>query len=228
MESFCADYTEVWVPSIMKPLVQFADRVRGIADTGLDLVGITPSPALKALEEFDEVISWYGTNRPEFRDVVSHLPFRFFPALPPPPGVPRIIVPEVPRTKILLHPFSGSSKKNWPPQRFHELLERLQGEWAIQPDGTPIIEDLYELACFLAHAKVYIGNDSGITHLAAAVGTPVVALFGPMDPAIWAPRTEKSVVIKREPMDQISVDEVADTVESLLRTYSTDGTGPGQ
>ena len=35
---------------------------------------------------------------------------------------------------------------------------------------------------------LYIGNDSGITHLAAAVGTPVLALFGPTDPEVWAPR----------------------------------------
>jgi ADP-heptose:LPS heptosyltransferase len=35
---------------------------------------------------------------------------------------------------------------------------------------------------------MYVGNDSGITHLAAAVGTPVLALFGPTDPTVWAPR----------------------------------------
>jgi ADP-heptose:LPS heptosyltransferase len=35
---------------------------------------------------------------------------------------------------------------------------------------------------------MYIGNDSGITHLAAAVGTPVLALFGPTNPEVWAPR----------------------------------------
>ena len=50
------------------------------------------------------------------------------------------------------------------------------------------IEDLYELACWLRSARVYIGNDSGIAHLAAAVGTPVIALFGPTDPDVWAPR----------------------------------------
>jgi ADP-heptose:LPS heptosyltransferase len=50
------------------------------------------------------------------------------------------------------------------------------------------IENLYELACWLASARLYIGNDSGITHLAAAVGTPVLALFGPTDPDVWAPR----------------------------------------
>ena len=65
--------------------------------------------------------------------------------------------------------------------------------WCAGPDDPPLagavrIDDLYELACWLASARLYIGNDSGITHLAAAVGTPVLALFGPTDPAIWAPR----------------------------------------
>jgi len=50
------------------------------------------------------------------------------------------------------------------------------------------IDDLYELAQWLAGARLYIGNDSGVTHLAAAVGIPVLALFGPTDPAVWAPR----------------------------------------
>ena len=62
-----------------------------------------------------------------------------------------------------------------------------------RPGGSPLedavrIDDLYELACWLARARLYIGNDSGITHLAAAAGTPVLALFGPTDPAVWAPR----------------------------------------
>ena len=56
-------------------------------------------------------------------------------------------------------------------------------------------ENLYELARWLASARVYIGNDSGITHLAAAVGTPVVAIFGPTDPAVWAPRGERVSVL---------------------------------
>ena len=44
---------------------------------------------------------------------------------------------------------------------------------------------------WLARARIYIGNDSGITHLAAAVGTPVLALYGPAsDPTVWAPRGE--------------------------------------
>jgi heptosyltransferase-3 len=46
---------------------------------------------------------------------------------------------------------------------------------------------LAELACILGQAKIYIGPDTGITHLAAAAGIPVIALFGPTNPVKWAP-----------------------------------------
>ena len=47
---------------------------------------------------------------------------------------------------------------------------------------------LTELAALLKRCMVCVGNDSGVTHMAAAVGTPVVALFGPTDPRVWGPR----------------------------------------
>jgi len=208
MEALRADYTEVWVPSVICPLVRFADRVRSIAGTGLDLVGLTDSPAFRLLAEFDEIVSWYGTARDDFRAAVAHLPFRFYPALPAPPGVPRIAVPAVPRTRVVVHPLSGSPSKNWPLALFEELAERTGAEWAVEREGSLRIPDLYELGCWLASARVYVGNDSGITHLAAAVGTPVVTLFGPTDPAVWRPRGERVAVIQRMPMEEITVDDV--------------------
>ena len=65
--------------------------------------------------------------------------------------------------------------------------------WCRGPEDPPLdravtMGSLWDLACWLARASLYIGNDSGITHLAAAVGTPTLALFGPTDPAVWAPR----------------------------------------
>lgn len=216
MEALRSSYTEVWVPSVVKPLVRFADRVRGIADTGLDLVEIADAPhVLAALAQFDEIYSWYGTAREEFREAIGALPFQFFPALPPPPGVPHIDVPIIPRTRVVLHPFSASVKKNWPLARFEELQRRLNAELAVRIDGTPRVEDLYKLACWLAGARVYVGNDSGITHLAAAVGTPVVALFGPTDPAVWSPRGARVEVIRREPMEDITVDDVTAAIDRV-------------
>jgi heptosyltransferase III len=83
--------------------------------------------------------------------------------------------------------------------------------WCAGPEETlddaVRFENLYELGCWLASARLYVGNDSGITHLAAAVGTPVVAIFGPSDPAIWAPRGERVSVVSGK-LEEITVDEV--------------------
>jgi ADP-heptose:LPS heptosyltransferase len=148
-----------------------------------------------ALETFDSIYSWYGSNRDEFREAVRHLPFTFFPALPPPPGEPRIPVPVAPREEFaVIHPFASSAAKRWPLEHFHAVAMALgmPVQWCAGPDeqldGAVRFDDLYELACWIAKARVYIGNDSGISHLAAAVGTPVVAVFLESDPLIWAPR----------------------------------------
>ena len=78
--------------------------------------------------------------------------------------------------------------------------------------GARRFDDLHDLACWLAGARVYIGNDSGPTHLAAAVGTPVVALFGPSDPAVWAPRGPRVRVAAAPTLEAIEVTEVENLV----------------
>jgi heptosyltransferase-3 len=112
-------------------------------------------------------------------------------------GIPRIECPQPRKRFAVIQPFSGSPRKNWPLDKFRMLarsLERvLPVYWCSGPDDPPLenavrIDDLYELACWIARASLYVGNDSGITHLAAAVGTPVLALFGPTDPEVWGPR----------------------------------------
>lgn len=218
LESMKTDYLEIWTTRRNVPLVRFADRVRAIDSTGLDLAGIT-QPAPDALRGFDEIVSWYGTNRPEFRDTVSGLPFRFLPALPPADcrqhavdfylnqvasfagnssdGIPRIPCDSPSQDFAVIHPYSGNPRKNWPLARFQDLARQLERVMPIRwcsgdedppHPGAARFSDLYDLACWLAGARLYVGNDSGITHLAAAVGTPVLAIFRASDPAIWAPR----------------------------------------
>jgi ADP-heptose:LPS heptosyltransferase len=221
-----SEYLEVWAASPNVPLVRFADRARSIASTSLDLLGVTEPPA-RLLEElcgFDSIVSWYGANRSEFRELVRalQLPFTFLSALPAEgsrlhatdfylrqvqamansasDGIPRIRCDVEREDFAAIHPFSGSPKKNWPLENFRALARTLERtmpvRWCSGADDPPLegavrIDDLYELACWLARAQLYIGNDSGITHLAAAVGTPVVALYGPAsDPTVWAPRGE--------------------------------------
>ena len=117
----------------------------------------------------------------------------------------------------VIHPFSGSARKNWPLNHFQELATRLPFpvRWCAGPDevleDAVRFESLWELARWLATARLYIGNDSGITHLAAAVGTPAVAVFIGSDPAVWAPRGARVEVVNGQ-----SVNEVWDAVARVL------------
>jgi hypothetical protein len=133
---------------------------------------------------------------------------------------------------VAIHPFSGSPKKNWPLDRYKELGRRLSlhlpVRWILERGGPPVdgvdveppIDDLYELACRLAQARLYIGNDSGITHLAAAAGARVLALFGPTDPAIWAPRGPNVRVIstrkRGESIEQVGLAGVVEAAQGLM------------
>jgi len=103
-----------------------------------------------------------------------------------------------------IHPGSGGRAKRWPVERFAALAPALALPivWLLGPAEQADDEareagrrlgvmaenlPLTTLAGLLASCSAYVGNDSGVTHLAAAVGAPTVALFGPTDPAVWAP-----------------------------------------
>jgi len=221
---------EVWVPTPLVPLIQFAETTRSIASTGIDMLGLEgvapPSGLLARLRSFSSIVSWYGANRPEFRaELARHsLPVHFFQALPPAAGgrhavefyleqtlalrvkdvspVPALRLGRTPRESIVIHPFSGSPRKNWPLEYFRELAAHLPlpVEWCCSPEehlpGAHQFESLLELAAWIAGARFYIGNDSGISHLAATTGTPSLVLFGPTDPAIWAPRGHHVQVLR--------------------------------
>ena len=223
LESLRADYTEIWCASQNVPLARFADRVISISDSGLDRLGLLAAEdVVQRLRGFDDIVSWYGANRDEFRSLAEGLglPFRFCTALPDrvhavefynaqacklggacPSRFPRIPVSEQERTFAAIHPFASSAAKRAPLEWFESLAARLETSmpvrWLAGPeevlpsylrDGAVRIGDLNELACWLRGARVYIGNDSGITHLAAAVGTPVIACFRGTDERVWSPR----------------------------------------
>jgi heptosyltransferase-3 len=236
LESLRTDYLEVWVAERNVPLIRFADAVHSIGSTGLDLLEFQEQPGLiERLSGFDSIISWYGAGRAEFREVVDRLglPFRFFPALPADSKVHAVdfylsqiveralacsSVLNLPHQRredfAVIHPFASNPQKRWPLAKFQEVARRLKMpvRWCAGP-GEELadavrIDDLYDLACWIARARVYIGNDSGISHLAAAVGTPTIVLFGPTDPAVWAPRGSRVLF----PMDGI---EPADVVAAV-------------
>ena len=242
--------TEIWIPTPLVSLVPFAGRVRSLASTGLDLVGLSDTAISTALQDclrsFDAIVSWYGSNRPEFRAALTSMNpnCTFHTALPPSdwPGhaadyflqqvtaplgaVSRIeSCPDEFRGSAILHPFSGSACKNWRLSSFHELAASVSQpiEWCAGPEerlpGATRFDNLRDLANWIAGASIYIGNDSGITHLAAATGVRTVALFGPTSPKLWAPRGSNVTVLKAEPLETLSAAEVARTIHVLTDAF---------
>jgi ADP-heptose:LPS heptosyltransferase len=61
------------------------------------------------------------------------------------------------------------------------------------------------LAALLTRCQVVVGHDSGVTHLAAAVGTTTLALFGPTDPGVWGPRSPRACVLQPQSPDRLTL-----------------------
>ena len=74
---------------------------------------------------------------------------------------------------------------------------------------------LLEVAEHLQQCEGYLGNDSGITHLAAMLGVPTLALFGPTDPLIWRPLGPSVRVIREHPLERLQVNVAIDTLNSF-------------
>ncbi len=108
---------------------------------------------------------------------------------------------------VAVHVGSGGKRKCWPAERWITLLEALArpivlvegpADAAISQAvraGLPpsvrvrsiIKRSVAEVAAYIEAARFYVGNDSGMSHLAAALGVPTAVIFGPTDPAIWRP-----------------------------------------
>jgi heptosyltransferase III len=135
---------------------------------------------------------------------------------------------------VAIHPGSGAVEKCWQTFRFAEVIRRLweQNHSVLLlsgPADTERMDDLLqylslpptpqmfkmltcapllEIAQHLQQCRCYLGNDSGITHLAAMLGVPTVALFGPTDAKIWRPVGPLVKVIERYSLGDVTVDEV--------------------
>jgi len=107
---------------------------------------------------------------------------------------------------VVFHSSSGSAKKNWP--YFDELTRRLPGVNALPQDLS-----LRDVLHYLRKCRAFVGNDSGITHLAAYIGCPTVALFGPTDPRTWGPLGRRSRIIWKRSLEEISVSEVLMSIQ---------------
>jgi heptosyltransferase III len=154
-------------------------------------------------------------------------------------GVPRS---EIPRAKLVatrspnyppyavIHPFAATAEKTWPAERFVTVADQLQtaglqsmivagpGDDTAPFSKVQVLRNspLSELKSLMSGAALFIGNDSGPAHVAAAFGVPVVVLFGSSDPVTWAPwRTEARVLTSRGSINQIAVEQVMTAMEAL-------------
>jgi ADP-heptose:LPS heptosyltransferase len=138
-----------------------------------------------------------------------------------------------PANFIALFPGSGSAEKNWPPERFASLAEKLGAkhralfvlgpaetglrDW-LSRAGHPVLDDLpLETVAALARlAAAFVGMDSGVSHLAAAAGCPGVVLFGPTAPERWRP-LGRVRIIKGEPLAAVEPGQVIEALGEVMR-----------
>jgi ADP-heptose:LPS heptosyltransferase len=121
------------------------------------------------------------------------------------------------RPLLVIHPGSGGRAKRWSRAGFGEIARRFArrgrgvaillgpaeeaeaGEWRRLGIRVIVGLDLVAVAALLATCDVYLGNDSGVSHLAGAVGARGVALFGPTDPQSWRPLSRRIAALSITP-----------------------------
>lgn len=193
---------DIVISHLYDPDKIFAGNLRAAGVKNLVQGPHRPNPASHAIDQFAAPLAELGI--PLARRAVKLTP------APAPKAAPFFAI----------HPGSGSAAKNWPAARWRALAETLLagtpalrvavigGEADAQVLG-PLREitprdrvdfweslPLTDLASRLAGADFYLGHDTGISHLAAALGIPALLLFGPTDPGVWAPPHEQVRILR--------------------------------
>jgi ADP-heptose:LPS heptosyltransferase len=131
------------------------------------------------------------------------------------------------RTRLAVHPGAGKAENIWPPERFAAVVNRIAAE---RPVGVVVVEgprdraaasafaracdvdvnmvrgrSIGDVAALLLRADLTLCNDTGVMHVAAAAGARTLAVFGPTDPARWAPRRDGLVVVQSDDGRLLSV-----------------------
>lgn len=147
-------------------------------------------------------------------------------------GVP---VTDIPRARLhadpmsaglyaVLHPVASQPDKTWPADRFLAIAHHLRKQFDLEPIFIGAAGDdlsrfdpfrtirgapLSAVKSLLSHAVLFVGNDSGPAHMAAAFGVPVVVLFGSSDPVIWGPwRTASEILTHPAGISSVPVEDV--------------------
>ena len=142
---------------------------------------------------------------------------------------PTLLTPTKTGKTIAIHPGSGGERKNWPIAYFAEVIKTLWQEKCevlllvgpaeeqklayLQKHLTPppglyrtlVNTPLLEIAQHLQQCRGYLGNDSGITHLAAMLGVPTVAIFGPTSrTSNWEPLGKHVSIIQQPDLNYLT------------------------
>ncbi len=142
-------------------------------------------------------------------------------------------------SRLALHPGSGSESKNWPENNWRELITHLLANSPLNlllvggeaegkrlqrlANGLPVerIEiaqhiPLHELAPRLARCNGYVGHDTGVTHLASALGLPSLVLWGQSNETVWRPLGEKVRVLNLPfPLNELPFETVLEGINAL-------------
>jgi ADP-heptose:LPS heptosyltransferase len=157
-------------------------------------------------------------------------------------GAPRVEIPRarlfltngmqspMPPAQCVIHPCASAPEKTWPADRFIEVASYVEKSLELEPvfiggageDLSPFrrwrtlsAAPLTEIKSLISGGLLFIGNDSGPAHMAAAFGIPSIVIFGASDPVIWAPwRTQAEVLTGRDGINSISV---LDAIEAFDR-----------
>lgn len=150
--------------------------------------------------------------------------------------VPRAMIPAPPGRIVegayaVIHPFAALPEKAW--TSFVRVAKFVSETLHLEPvfiggagdDLTPYRQwrtfsaaPLPEIARLMRDAALFVGNDSGPAHIAAAFGRPTVVLFGPSDAEIWSPWRTVNRVLQANPIDAITVEQVQQAIEGVLAT----------
>jgi heptosyltransferase III len=151
---------------------------------------------------------------------------------------------EIPRAKLfadpaparrpyaVIHPFAARQDKTWPADRFLEVANHLNLDPIFlggpTDDLTPFknfetsSESLKVTKSLISGASLFLGNDSGPAHIAAAFGIPTVVLFGPSDPVTWSPWKTESQILTSRDIAGITTNQVQAAIEATLAPPSRD------
>ncbi len=130
-------------------------------------------------------------------------------------AIPKTVQPKRFPKRVIIHPSSSREGKNWPKEKYLQLIRRLDKEgytasliltqeerlgWDLNRIEAPLFSNLFEMASYIAESGYMIGNDSGIGHLASCLGLPTLTICRSLQASkFWRPAWARGQVVTPSP-----------------------------